>query len=337
MPETYSSPCPSAKLFDAAVPFNRIDADLILRSNDSVDFRVHRAILEMSSSFFAEGLDALDKRNIGMTLPEDGCLPICYFYADSHTINLVLRHVYPFPTPDVQDIGNAFDVLQVAREYDFRLVTTAMKKTVLRLAEESPLKVYARASLRRCEGEMRVAARLSLRYPILDAYTPELEKLSAGTYHRLLSYHRLCGRVAAAVIDDLRWATILYDAGCDTPSWSSCQLCPKFALGSVRGSDVELRATSWFHTLLLTIKQALRARPCGSTVYASELSEPSLGEAMTCLVCRATALPDWKRFVALLRDEVNHVISEVSYIPFELPALSADQSVSSSQVQLEIP
>ncbi|TCD68027.1 hypothetical protein EIP91_011638 [Steccherinum ochraceum] len=307
---SYESPCPSVESEDAVYPFNRPDTDLILRSSDQTDFRVHRAILEMASSFFADGCDAFDKRNTGMTSLEDGCLPVCHIDADGPTINLILRHIYPLTIPKVQDIDDALTAVQVSQQYGFRLVTNAMKQTIIRLAEANPLKVFARAALRRREDEMRLSARLSLRYPILEGYVPDLEELSAGTYYRLLVYHRQCGRVAAAAVDDLEWMEGLCGEGNSSlPAFFTCRLCPSFNITPAAIRSKEINVTSWFHALLLTFKQALRARPCGSTMYNDELTGPAMSEAMTCLVCRTSALRDCKRTVEILRETVNRAIS----------------------------
>ncbi|KAH8104112.1 hypothetical protein BXZ70DRAFT_684987 [Cristinia sonorae] len=294
----------------AAFPFDRTDADLILRSTDLIDFRVHRAILEMSSSFFANPSDVLDSCSGGMSSAEEGGLPICHINATGHILDLLLRHPYPVPTPDVDDMDAAYALLRVSREYGFALVVDGLKRTILRFAEANPLKAYARAAMLGCKEEMQLAARISLRYPILEEYVPELEELSAGIYHRLLSYHRLCGRVAAAVVDDMEWAA-LHD-GSPAPAWLTCHLCPSFKVGAFpKSKDRDLCATSWFHTLVLTLKQGLRARPCGSTLFNSELSETSLTEAMACPVCHDTAAAECRRLILLLKEEVNHAISKI--------------------------
>lgn len=314
-------PLPSTPRFTDATPvapppFDRKDADFVLRSTDSLDFRIHRAVMEMASPFFADGLDGLDPRNVGMT--EDG-LPVTHISADSRTLNLILHHIYPLPTTKIYNIDDALDVLRVSREYDFTLVALAMKTTIRNLADLHPLQVYARASLQGCEEEMRVAARMSLRHPILETYIPELETLSAGTYHHLLTYHRECGRVAADVVDNLEWVTDLFNVKHGVPVFFTCSLCPVHKLGKLTDDkDVseDLYTPMWFHSLLIALKQALQDTPCGSTLDDPELAEQSLAAAMTCLVCRTSALSDCRRFTRVLKELISQAVSKVSYMSF---------------------
>ncbi|KZT69347.1 hypothetical protein DAEQUDRAFT_765644 [Daedalea quercina L-15889] len=77
---------PSSAPSYASPPFDSSKADIILRSSDSVDFRVSSFILEMSSEFFANMLDACQANDEEL---RDGC-PIIQVQEDSGTSLLSL-------------------------------------------------------------------------------------------------------------------------------------------------------------------------------------------------------------------------------------------------------
>ncbi len=72
-------------------PFNIPDANLIVRSSDGVDFRVHKLVLAVSSPFFKDLL-SLPQPSDGESV--DG-LPVVQFPEDSELLNSLFSMVYP--------------------------------------------------------------------------------------------------------------------------------------------------------------------------------------------------------------------------------------------------
>jgi len=76
-------------------PFDDVpDANLIIRSSDLIDFRVHKPVLAMASPFF----------KVLLSLPQpsdspsiDG-LPVVQLYEDSELLNTLVSMLYPIPT-----------------------------------------------------------------------------------------------------------------------------------------------------------------------------------------------------------------------------------------------
>jgi len=75
-------------------PFCVSDANLIVRSSDLVDFRVHKSVLAIASPIFSDAL----------TLPQpsdsevvDG-FPMIQVSEDSEVLNCLLSILYPVPT-----------------------------------------------------------------------------------------------------------------------------------------------------------------------------------------------------------------------------------------------
>jgi hypothetical protein len=72
-------------------PFGVPDANLIIRSSDHVDFRVHKPVLAVSSPFFKDLL-SLPQPYDGETV--DG-LPMVQFSEDSELLNSLFSMLYP--------------------------------------------------------------------------------------------------------------------------------------------------------------------------------------------------------------------------------------------------
>jgi len=74
--------------------FNVSDANLILRSSDLVDFRVHKSVLAMVSPFFQ---DMLSLPQPSDSESADG-LPVVRLTENSELLNSLISLLYPIPT-----------------------------------------------------------------------------------------------------------------------------------------------------------------------------------------------------------------------------------------------
>lgn len=181
------SPPPTSGIVTATSPFDASDADLILCSSNRVDFRVHRAIMAVASRVF----------NDMLTLPQpanavDDHLAVVDLTEDGSTLDTLLRICYPVLDPTIDSIDLARPVLDAALKYDIKVAIVYCKRALRRLAKVQPLRVYAIACLLGAEHTARLAAQQAISRwdQFKDQYVPEFEELSAGCYHRLLSYQR---------------------------------------------------------------------------------------------------------------------------------------------------
>ena len=74
--------------------FNVSDANLIVRSSDLVDFRVHKSVLAMVSPFFQ---DLLSLPQPSDSESVDG-LPVVQLSESSELLNSLISLIYPIPT-----------------------------------------------------------------------------------------------------------------------------------------------------------------------------------------------------------------------------------------------
>lgn len=187
---------------DAAAPFNQPSADLILRTADLVDFRVHSQILAQASPFFATML-ALPQP----TFPEasanvpstDASPPVVPVSEDSATLELLLRLVYPIRKARVQmdDPQKMVPALHAAMKYEMELPIEIMSEWLAVFTMMNPLKVWAVACRTGLEDVARGAAealKKTWRRPdklealaFLDELG-DMPGISAGDYFRLKRY-----------------------------------------------------------------------------------------------------------------------------------------------------
>ncbi|VDC03428.1 unnamed protein product [Peniophora sp. CBMAI 1063] len=193
---------------EAGAPFADIDADIILRSSDSVDFRVHRLFLSKVSPIFADmfalppgGTDAIngDEERSGIRvvkMPEDEkslriLLGYCYLALEPVALNSL---------DDAERALVASDKYQLTRGHLF-----AMEK-LKGFAKQDPERVYALGWRLRAVEVVRIGALESLVKP----YTVELPSrqkagdLPSSALLELLTYQRACIEAALGVMD-MHW------------------------------------------------------------------------------------------------------------------------------------
>ncbi|EPT03035.1 hypothetical protein FOMPIDRAFT_23740, partial [Fomitopsis schrenkii] len=145
----------------ALAPFDDLDADIILRSSDNIDFRVSRFILRLASPFFASMLEIGQTASDGAQADgdeiRDGCrvVPVS---ENSATLDTLLRVIYPQEDPPLDDFTRLADVLAAALKYDMVKATTLTGTKLRGFVAQDPVRVWAVAVRNRLEVEARLAA-----------------------------------------------------------------------------------------------------------------------------------------------------------------------------------
>ncbi|KAI0820760.1 hypothetical protein BC628DRAFT_821393 [Trametes gibbosa] len=190
----------------APAVFDQPSADLILRTSDLVDFRVHSQILAQASSFFASMLalpqpaapSASSSVEVQGSVKTDP--PVVPVSEDSATFELLLRLVYPITKHHVQldDPSRLVPALQAATKYEMELPLEIMSQRLSLIAREKPVQVWAaacRADLedvaREAAGALRSLACARPHKVEALGFVDELgdmSGISAGEYFRLKQY-----------------------------------------------------------------------------------------------------------------------------------------------------
>ncbi|KAH9893458.1 hypothetical protein C8Q73DRAFT_791311 [Cubamyces lactineus] len=119
-----SSPNPEAAVSDAPSPFNKYNADIILRSSDLVDYRVYSQVLMAASPFF-EGMFEVRQPPPAEQLQKYG-LPIICVSEDHKTLDTLLRICYPVPKPNQWALDLIEPALRAAIKYEMEYAETVL-------------------------------------------------------------------------------------------------------------------------------------------------------------------------------------------------------------------
>ncbi|PSR78568.1 hypothetical protein PHLCEN_2v7315 [Hermanssonia centrifuga] len=184
----------------AAAPFDRQAADVILRTSDNVDFYVYKIILTLSSTFF-DTMFSLQQSPMVEALPEQR--PVIEVSEDSRTLEYLLRFCYPGRDPVIIDLGQLDLVLEAALKYEVGFVSELLRSQTLQtFISKNSLQVFTIAVRHSLEDTAKMAAvrcatnsfdenPLDFTNTIAGGnYVPEMERIPAGAYYRLLSYLR---------------------------------------------------------------------------------------------------------------------------------------------------
>lgn len=126
-------------------PFNRPSADVILRSCDLVDFRVHRGILTESSPFFSDMFELPQPAHAEPTCATEAARapPVVDMAGDAETLDALLRLLYPIVKPPLEDPKLLALVLKAAHKYDMAWPATVLSERLLTIAPQKVLQVWA--------------------------------------------------------------------------------------------------------------------------------------------------------------------------------------------------
>lgn len=149
----------------APYDFEAPDADIILRSSDGKEFRVHKVILSLASPVFQGMFD--------LPQPKEPT-PVVDFPESSDVLQPFVQYLYPCSPPKISDLAMWADLYTVADKYSTEVVTDLLRDMLIpRFLETSPLRVYALASHWGFEEEAKVASTRTLIMDISSGFSEE--------------------------------------------------------------------------------------------------------------------------------------------------------------------
>jgi len=188
-----------APQYDIPAKFRNPKGDVILRSSEGLDFRVHRIILSEASTVFEDMFHNPPPVMMGNEEAKDGA-QIVIMEESAFVIGTLLQLSYPVEDPVIQQLDQLRPVLSALIKYQMDGIRSGwIKKMLSSVAESEPWGVYATAlSMGRVSchykmvDEVRLAARITLRHPIGGPMVDELSLITGPDYHRLMQYHHDC-------------------------------------------------------------------------------------------------------------------------------------------------
>ena len=141
------------------------DANIIIRSSDQINFRVHKSVLALSSPFFKDLLSLPQPRDEEVV---DG-LQVVQLSEDADLLHSLISFFYPVShvMPQAGSYERVFALLAACQKYDMIPVQSYIRAEIKRgtfpsPAEAEAFSAYAIASSMHLVPEMENAARLTL-------------------------------------------------------------------------------------------------------------------------------------------------------------------------------
>jgi BTB/POZ domain len=189
----------------ADAPFNDPQADVILRSNDGVEFRVFKIVLSLASPIFADMFSIPSPPPSATSETFHDGLPVVPLSEDSKVVDLALRHCYPIRSPKLVGLKDALGLLEFQRKYQVDPLGPLLVDYLKGATEHHPVSAYCLAIKYQYEDIARAAARSCLKLPITELKCDILHCITVEEYQALIEYHSLCGVAAGAVTLKRDW------------------------------------------------------------------------------------------------------------------------------------
>ncbi|KAL1941209.1 hypothetical protein VTO73DRAFT_7421 [Trametes versicolor] len=184
-------------------PFDLESADMIIRTPDRVDFRVHKAILAITSPVF----DTMFQLPQPSHPASASSIPVVDVSEDSKTLDTLLRLCYPVPKNEVANVDAIVPALVAAMKYDMEWAVSTLSEQVEEAAFQEPLRTWAIACRIGSETIALTAASFLLKGKDVSARNlpfivemegaTALDGASAGDYFRLDEFLRKKGKVGS--------------------------------------------------------------------------------------------------------------------------------------------
>jgi hypothetical protein len=203
------------------------NADVVLQSSDSVDFRVHKAVLASSSQFFRD-MFLLPQPSNDETIHG---LPFVRFPEDAELVRALITVMYPIPTEIPTSYERVLALLAVAQKYDMSAVQSSIRAEVIRRDLPAPtgaqaFRAFAIAFSNNLIPEMGGNARLTLDYPLtFEMLGDGLRLFSGPALRELARFRKTCRDNIISCLEtflDARNGPSNIWVDCPEPRWGTC-------------------------------------------------------------------------------------------------------------------
>ncbi|KAJ7115776.1 hypothetical protein C8R44DRAFT_213594 [Mycena epipterygia] len=331
-------PVPSPAFTNANTPFSgetevdAIPADLILRTADSVDFHVHKAIISFVSPVFRDmlGFEPDEFKN---------GTPIVRVHEPSEALEILLPICYPFlPNSQPATLGGVESALNAAEKYQIPAAVEALQVTLITFVDTQPYQVFGIALRRGLVDAVNAAALATLEEPFLSKRNDMLE-FQPGLMHqglqiltRLHDFRTACGTQAVKLSGEYKDWIFLDDVSIERCAvWWDCSA--QNGHGDGCGATVEsapdtsnapslLYPAAWFVEHMNQVVKAVEICPTEKHIRMVLLDmKGTMYDLLSkCSMCSKRAKTDLEEFVVdeLVRKVVAHNLEVVRNINFIL-------------------
>ncbi|KAI6041901.1 hypothetical protein EDC04DRAFT_1138681 [Pisolithus marmoratus] len=306
----------------ALPPFDHVKADVILRSSDGVDFRIFRLFLSLASPFFETLFDLpqpSEENNTDMEI-KDG-LPVVPVSEDSKTLDLLLRFCYPCTLaedPVLEDFREIVNVLDAAKKYSLDAIQPAVCKTLFspKVLEVNSLRCFAIACRSRMQDECILAAKYTLREPLIPGWFEEIELITSTELLSLLTYHQKCSKAVQTLNGDFSWIPHELRRGHNDscqfghPLWGGSAGLDDWWTGFLDCAFLDLLDKPCAETIQTSIDKALKTLPQHDDQLGYNQFD---GDQPGCAQCRAVAPSCLRELATIFTKKIEEATSEVNF------------------------
>ncbi|KAH9020103.1 hypothetical protein EDB84DRAFT_1565817 [Lactarius hengduanensis] len=219
------------------------DADIIIRSSDKVNFRVHKSLLAMSSPFFEDLLSSPQPLNGELV---DG-LPVIQLSEDADLLNSLVSLLYPISSYIPGSCEKAFALLAACQKYDMVSIQSYIRAEINRWPPTpigaDAFRTYAIASSMGLIPEMESAARLTLGYPMtFESLGDGLRSFKGEALCDLICYRKRCRDNLVSCLDSF------FDVNSRRQIWANCQQGSSYSwlVNFFTSKSVEMKGSEGF-------------------------------------------------------------------------------------------
>lgn len=305
-------------------PYDKADADLILKSTDGKLFSVHKAVICSASAFFRDfpfGISTSEKEH------SPGGHPIVPVSDDSKSMVAFLNVIYRGPHPNL-GLSNLQSVLEMGRKYQAEVIADRVATLLLSsdTIRKDPIMVYAIASAFGMTEVAAVAARFSLslsQESVVSLLARETQPDTSGSsYGALFRYRARCAEEIRTGISDGALAVLVKTNA--TWVWYTCtgssgrDPCRKAAFGpkatnQLNGSvDAPISVCRWWIDYVTRAKVALDVASDASVLLDPKLLGPAFISAAACTACNKKATVDLDDFLKSVQTIIEGRIAKAS-------------------------
>ena len=191
MKEELTSDSGTSGLPSTPLRLDILDANVILRSSDKVNFRVHKGVLALSSPFF--------KNLLSLPQPPDNeliyGLPVVQVPENAELLNTLVSLLYPIPSVKPRTYKQVFALLAACLKYDMVSTLSNIREEVERgsfpnIDRTEAFTAYGIASSMGLDPEKEDAARLTIGLPMsFESLGEELRSFKVSALCDLFLYH----------------------------------------------------------------------------------------------------------------------------------------------------
>jgi hypothetical protein len=286
------------------------DADIILRSSDQVNFRIHKSVLAMSSPFFADLLS--------LPQPPDGelvdGLPVVQLSEDAGLLGILVSLLYPISHVPPSSYEGVFALLAACQKYDMVSIQSYIRSEVKLGTFPAPFEAesfsaYAIASRMGLVPEMENAARLTLGYPMtFESLGEDLRSFEGQALCDLVRYRKHCRDNLVSCFDSY------FSVRSRCQIWAGCRepFTPNGASVNVQGPP-----TAWldrfFSGKSVELKDGFtHAISSPSTILEEYRAALKNHHSFNCASCFRVHAMEGEMFCGELEDQLTQALNKVN-------------------------